>query len=672
MIIKGSRRAGSLRDAQALLDHLMRGLGNERVYEVTGPGAVADLVNDARAFAVGGRDHAVWHLSISPEVEMTPAQWARVRALLLEAYKTRPDLPTASVQHLKPHRQAVRGKLPARAGHEHMVFGTTDPLTGRQVDPYMHYVVHERVARQLEWEFGHPLVRGKHNGAVHRWFTANGKTEIAQAMEAAGFLEEPAISKVSDRERSVAIREGRDPFAAVDASKAALAATDRTPLADRGQALRQHYADDGFVLARGDGRLVLVPVDGKGKPVGAARKAGIREAALREILGAEHDRLPHLPKGADVAAWLQGLAAAALAPQIPHTPGEVPDHAQGTKDHHPFQHRSAQGHQSRSGSRRAPGDHAGWLDRDGIRRDPGRDHDRPGSHRDPRPEEASGTGGEPAGSSAPAAPDPGHRSAGAADGSASEQPRLEQDARTSRRRTTRFEQARLTRVVEQHLRPHRGTLAQMIDQVRQPPDPARVATVAEHIIAARRHAAEAIRISEPAPPTPARQDFAGGKARPVRGIELSDAERGGTMVGEHKRVWILVALRRRYDTGWLPPAVVQHIVGYEYDRGAQEVRLTLDNGAIIRDGMTRIVLEGRVDEVSVDELVAAVQRRGWRAVNLVGSLDFQRAAALRLGLLDPPIGIAGSQLSPEDIERIAEFRATRMAERVTGLVGIRP
>lgn len=148
----------------------------------------------------------------------------------------------------------------------------------------------------------------------------------------------------------------------------------------------------------------------------------------------------------------------------------------------------------------------------------------------------------------------------------------------------------------------------------------------------------------------------------MRGIELAETERDLSMVGERKKVWILMAIRRQYDTGWLPLAVIQHITAYEYDPQAEEVILTLDNGARIRDGMTRIRLEGQVDEISVNEMVAAVQRRGWRAVNLTGSIEFQRQAAFRLALLEPPITIVGSRLSPADLGEIEAARATSLAE----------
>lgn len=644
MVIKGSRRAGSHKDAQALLDHLLRGQGNEHVREITGPGSVADLINDARAFATGGRDHAVWHLSINPEIELTEAQWIRARVLILEGYKARPDLPVACVQHSKPHRRSARSKLFLRPTHEHVTFSTTDPLMLKQIDPYYHYVINERICRQLEFEFGHPLVKGKFNDQVHVWFRANGLDEIADAMKAAELLDEPAVSKVSDRERQVALRTGWDPFLAMDASTAALAIAERAIPESRGRVIRQHYADEGFVLARGDSRLVLVPVDGRGKPVSVSRKAGIKEATFRELLGYEYERLPVFPNEANVSAWLHSLAVAVLAPPTSQ-PQKESGHGPRSEDNPELHHRPAPRHQSRSGSRRAASDRSERADRDRVRSDPGRDHDRPGARRDPRVQEADGVRGEPAQPDASAAPDTRERGADFASRSPSAINRSRPDAGKIDR-PTKFEQARLTQIAEQHLgQQHRGVLTRLLEEARQPPDPVRVEYMAKQIIKARYLATDVVRASK----------------SPVIGVELAESRL--SMTSGQTKLWILQAIRCRYDTGWLPHAVVANIVDYRYDRQAEEVVLTLQTGAVIRDGMTRISLEGIIDEISVDELVAAVKRRGWISVNLTGTIKFQRAAALCLALLDPPITIAQSQLSTDDWAEIDAALRVRLVEQ---------
>ena len=314
MIIKASRRAGCLKDARELLAHLLRGRGNERVEELGGPGAVAELIDDSRACAARS-GHAVWHVSLSPAIALSEPQWARARQLLREAYRLPAGTPMECVRHGKPHRPSLRQGKPPRPEHEHAVFPSTDPVAGRQIDPYRHYLINERLGRQLEFEFGHKLTKGRHNRAVHRWFLAHGLPEIARAMAQAGLLEDaPASAKVSDRERSRALRQGGDPFAAVDASASALALARQAAPAMRGRALRQGFAEAGFVLARGAGRLVLVRIDGQAKPLGAARKAGLREAALRDLLGAEYERLPALPKGIELPAWLRQVGAAFRIP----------------------------------------------------------------------------------------------------------------------------------------------------------------------------------------------------------------------------------------------------------------------------------------------------------------------------------------------------------------------
>ena len=62
--------------------------------------------------------------------------------------------------------------------------------------------------------------------------------------------------------------------------------------------------DGGFLVARGERGLVLVPADGTGKPVGAARKARLIESAMRALLGDEIGRLPEISRTADLKTWL--------------------------------------------------------------------------------------------------------------------------------------------------------------------------------------------------------------------------------------------------------------------------------------------------------------------------------------------------------------------------------
>ncbi|SDB20222.1 hypothetical protein [Belnapia rosea] len=310
MLLKASRRGRSLADARELLEHLLQGAGNERVAEITGEGSVAELLDDARLMASGLGRHAVWHVSVNPAVPMTGAQWARARQLVREAYGLSHATPLAVVEHVKPHRAGARGSRPRRPAHCHLVFPATDPVSGRKFDPFRHYAVNERIARQLELEFRHPLTKGRHNMAVARW-AAEHLPELAIAMWAIGLLDgRPATQRVSDAERRARERRGTDPFAVTEVFDVALRAAATVPERARPAALVRCLADAGYVLARGE-RLVLVPLRG-GPLVAAARKAGLCEGDLERLLGGKVGKLPTISRGADPDAWIAALWAAAM------------------------------------------------------------------------------------------------------------------------------------------------------------------------------------------------------------------------------------------------------------------------------------------------------------------------------------------------------------------------
>jgi hypothetical protein len=81
MIVKSARRAGSVADARDLLRHLLHGAGNEKVLEIGLPGCIRRALDDARVAARDGRD-AAWHVSLSPALPLTAAQWAMVEEAL--------------------------------------------------------------------------------------------------------------------------------------------------------------------------------------------------------------------------------------------------------------------------------------------------------------------------------------------------------------------------------------------------------------------------------------------------------------------------------------------------------------------------------------------------------------------------------------------------------------
>jgi hypothetical protein len=135
---------------------------------------------------------------------------------------------------------------------------------------------------------------------------------------------------------------------------------------------------------------------------------------------------------------------------------------------------------------------------------------------------------------------------------------------------------------------------------------------------------------------------------PLRAItRVEDSER----VHDDRRSFKAMLLRRAYGPGWLPSSAVQNIARVSFDTNAGVVRLTLNTGTIIYDSADRIVLQGKVDDISVDELVACIARRGWKSVELTGDDEFRRQATRRLMRLVPPVEVQDNPLDP--LERSA-------------------
>ena len=89
------------------------------------------------------------------------------------------------------------------------------------------------------------------------------------------------------------------------------------------------------------------------------------------------------------------------------------------------------------------------------------------------------------------------------------------------------------------------------------------------------------------------------------------------------------------------------------------VVLTLWSGTRLVDRHDRIHVVGEVDDVAVAELVEAVRRRGWDAVELHGDEAFRRAAARALSLVEPPIVVAGNPLDQDEQDDLADLVARR-------------
>ena len=598
MILKSSRRAGSVEDARELLRHLLHGAGNEIVREMGLRGSTVRALDDARAVARDGRD-AVWHLSVSPAAPLTEAQWSRAEEAIRDAYGLPDDLPITWVEHGKPHRPGVRGGLPPRPAHRHGLFPSWDPVTGRRISPWKHYVLNERVSRQLEHEFGHPLTQGRHNRHVAAWCASNGMHELATAMDKAGLLEgPPPRQRVSDGERRVGQRRGSEPFLSADMSAAVLSPLS-APEGDPSSALAyvRGMLGAGFVVARGERGLVLVPLDG-GRVVGAARKAGLTEAALRTLVADEIDRLPAIAKGVDVKTWLASQAAMqdVNTSSGDDVNGEEPEHVETDT----MAGAGSGGHRNGHGATRdvegggQQGDVTGR-----VRDDPRGD----GGGQPAATEGVTGTTGGRVQAAADHRPADGRGGIPSPDRAPVDRARVEDaQAERSLRNLDTGEVQRLTAAL-------RG-----------------VALVG-----------------------------------PVRREIVLCASPGSPSASVRRRRWIAATMRDAYDMSWVPESVVANVRHVYVNHAHAAVVLTLWSGTRLVDRHDRIYVVGEVDDIAVAELVEAVRRRGWDAVELHGDEAFRRAAARALALAEPPIAVAGNPLDPAEQDELADLVERRQA-----------
>lgn len=579
MLVKSSRRGGSADDTGDLLEHLLRGAGNERVSEIGLSGGLQHALADALAIARDSRD-SVWHMSVSPTQTLSEEQWQRVEAVIRDAYGLSEDLPITSVEHAKPHRFPISTTLPPRPAHRHFLWPTTDPVSGKRINPFRHYVLNERIARQLEVEFGHELTKGAHNRAVYHWATT-AMSELAEAIDNGGLLDDGlAQQRTSDSERIVAKRQFSDAFGAADAADAAVAAAreDDSP----GAAFIQNLRSQGFALAQGD-RLVLVALDGSRQPLGAARKSGMKEADLRALLGDELMKLPVITKGDDVIAWLSKNIA-----------------------HHQIRQLNdiCTSKEQQNDDKEACG-----LENIRFKGNPCR-HNWSGNNlgvRCQRPERSSeceptGSGGRRrrAEQARPIAqPSPRRRGQDRADAD---------DARSDFGTTGENREA--PRIINRR----RIEQARFINL-------AASKDISERLKRIKAHACNHELTTEEL------QELPGHRA--IR--EVCDDR------SLRRQRWLAAQMRSAYSTEWLPESVVRHIADIEIR--SDGVILTLWGGSRIVDRGDQIDLIGRTDDVSINEIVEAVRRRGWTDVEITGSAEFIAAVSERLEMLVPSIAV---------------------------------
>ncbi len=291
MVIKGSARGG----ARQLAQHLARTDTNEsaRVVDMRDV-AAADLRGalcemDALGAALR-TSRTLYHASINTRADeaMTPEQWAQ-SVDRLEAALGLTGQPRVIVAHRKEGRE-----------HVHIVWARTDLEHMRAIRADHNYRKHEDVARELEREFGHARVQGAH-------------------AEREG-VERPERTP-SHAEQQQAARSGITPQEA----KAQL--TEIWNRTDSGKAFAAAIAEQGWILARGDKRDLVV-LDQAGEVHSLARRIeGVKVKDVRERMAdvdaaslpsadeakaMQRDRAAGQKPTSDQIQWEDELAAAAI------------------------------------------------------------------------------------------------------------------------------------------------------------------------------------------------------------------------------------------------------------------------------------------------------------------------------------------------------------------------
>lgn len=229
MVINGGSRAGP----DQLAAHLLRTDTNERVtiLELNSPvDGLRETFRDWQVLSTGTRGtKGLYHANIDPatQYDMTREQWLRSVDVLEEKLGFTGQ-PRAVVMHEKNGRE-----------HIHVVWQRTDVERMRLVSDSYNYIAHEEASYQLEKEFGHEHVPGKH---------AKRDRELQAEFPRAEFTHaEWQQMERSGEDRRARREHLRDVYEASDSA----------------QAFKAALEEEGYLLARGDRRdFVLVDTHG--------------------------------------------------------------------------------------------------------------------------------------------------------------------------------------------------------------------------------------------------------------------------------------------------------------------------------------------------------------------------------------------------------------------------
>jgi hypothetical protein len=597
MIIKATRIT-TFSGADALGDHVFDGLGNDDILTIQGCREdLDDMVADAVRH---GAKYSIRHVIISPS-QITRRQEA-IALVARYAIEFGGDASRSVIVEHRKSREHAGYNL-----HWHAMI--PEVQDGRVLNSSWMRLRHEKLSRVAEMDLGHALVPGRWNRAVETTLRAEGHSEMAARVAPLALIPRPT-SSYTGAQHQAARRAGLS----MPHTRAIAMAAAQATWADSGKAFASALATQGLRLKTGakTGIIIIEGHDGDGD----WHELGAVHRMLKVDRQAVADRLA----GIDFSQIFSEVhGAKAGATPLPSTTTPAAISVVGSTEEK--QHVNIQFAQPCSVVGRRPETNSGRRGGDrpssGVPAHAGSERPVSGGLR-----HAEG-GHDDRSLATPAGFIGGARRRG--DG----QDRLgASPPRSDRGESGRYRGAHgRARICDQ--RSEIGLAHRLADRERE-----------------TRLRALTIRLT---PPT--RNHFG---VSLCTGLESNDES-----LERHDR-WIAAALRRAYDLEWVPESVIVNIFNIEVDQARKAVILTLRSGTRIVDRRTRIDIIGQTDDVAIAEVVSAVQRRGWDAVRLHGPLAFQRAAAVQLQLLDPPVIVADSPLTEADQIKLERMRLARV------------
>lgn len=273
MIIKGGSRSGP----KQLAAHLLRTDTNETVrildVDFSASGDLTDALIKMQTLTMGTRGNkGLYHANIDPEAhyEMTDEQWMRA-VEVLEKELGLEGQPRAIVMHDKKERQ-----------HIHVVWARVDMDSWTLRSDSMNYPAHERASLALELEFGHDHTPGKH---AKKHLNRDQPTPVAEMNQTE--WQQWERTGLHPKQRKTLI-------------------TELYQQSDTGQAFQAALNENGYILAQGD-RRALVVVDMAGDAHSLTRQVnGARAKEIRDKLGdIDQEKLPSVEEARELALELR-------------------------------------------------------------------------------------------------------------------------------------------------------------------------------------------------------------------------------------------------------------------------------------------------------------------------------------------------------------------------------